>query len=63
MVLTHLDPNTEVHGTYPNSLGGGGGGGKIGVGGVIPHQITLMSPLSNMAEVDQITDRLSWLDQ
>ena len=24
-------------------------------GGVIPHQITLMPPLSHMAEVDQIT--------
>ena len=41
----------------------GGGGGNIGVGGVIPHQITLMSPRSDMAEMDRITGRLSWLDQ
>ena len=58
MVLTHLDPNTKVQGTDPKSLGA-----KIGVGGVIPHEITLMSPLSNMAEMDKITGRLSWLDQ
>ena len=56
MVLVHLDPNTEVHRTYPNW-------GYVGVGGVLPHQITRMSPLSNMAEMDEITGRLSWLDQ
>ena len=38
-------------------------GGNIRVRGVIPHQITLMSPLSHMAEIDQITQRLSCLDQ
>ena len=31
--------------------------------GVIPHKITLMSPFSHMAEIDQITQRLSCLDQ
>ena len=31
-------------------------------GGVIPHQITLMSPLSRMAGMDQITKQLSCLD-
>ena len=31
--------------------------------GVIPHQITLMSPLPHMAEMDQITQQLSCLDQ
>ena len=30
---------------------------------VIPHQITLMSPLSHMAEMDQITRRLSCLEE
>ena len=58
MVVTHLDPNTEVHQKTPR-----GYGGNIGVGGVIPHYTTLMSPLSNMAEMDQITGRLSFLDQ
>ena len=58
MVVTHLDPNTEVHQKTPR-----GYGGNLGVGGVIPHHTTLMSPLSNMAEMDQITGRLSFLDQ
>ena len=38
-------------------------GGNIRAGGVISHQITLMSPLSCMAGMDQITKRLSCLDQ
>ena len=29
----------------------------------MPHQITRMSPLSHMAEMDQIIRRLSCLDQ
>ena len=37
--------------------------GNIRARGVIPHQITLMSPLSHMAEIDKITQRLSCLDQ
>ena len=57
MVLAHLDPNTEVYQTHSK-----GYGGNIGVGGVIPHQITLMSPLFDMAELDQITGRSSCLD-
>ena len=59
MVVTHLSPNTEVHQKKTPR----GDGGNIGVGRVIPHQTTLMSPLSNMAEIDQITGRLSFLDQ
>ena len=35
----------------------------IGFGEVIPQQITLMSPLSEIAEIDQITKRLPCLDQ
>ena len=58
MVVTHLDTNTVVHQKTPR-----GYGGNIGVGGVLPHHTTLMSPLSNMAEMDQITGRLSFLDQ
>ena len=59
MVITDLDPSTEVHQKTPR-----GYGANIGVGGgVIPHHTTLMSPLSNMAEMDQITGRLSFLDQ
>ena len=33
-------------------------GGNVRAGGVIPHQITLMSPLSCMAGMDQMTKRL-----
>ena len=32
-------------------------------GGIIPHQITLLSPLSRMAGMDQMTKRVSCLDQ
>ena len=38
-------------------------GANIRAGGVILHQITLMSPLSCMAGMKQITKRLSCLDQ
>ena len=38
-------------------------GGNIGAGGVIPHQITLLSPFSRMAGMDQMTKRLSCLYQ
>ena len=38
-------------------------GGNIRAGGVIPHQITLMSTLSRMAGMDQMRKRLSCLDQ
>ena len=48
MVLAHLDPNTKVYQTHSK-----GYGDNIGVGGVIPHQVTLMSPLFDMAEIDQ----------
>ena len=58
MVVTHLGPHGEVHQKTPRSYGG-----DVGVGRVIPHQTTFMSPLSNMAEMDQITGRLSFLDQ
>ena len=37
--------------------------GQTAEGGVIPHQITFMSPLPDMAEMDQITGRLSCSDQ
>ena len=37
--------------------------GNIRAGGVIPHQITLMSPLSRMTGMDQMKKRLSCLDQ
>ena len=33
----------------------------MGVKGVIPYQITLMSPFSEMTEMDQITGRLTYL--
>ena len=58
MVVTHLSPNTEVLQKKPR-----GYEANIRVGRVIPHQTTLMSPLSNMAEMDQITGRLSFLDK
>ena len=61
MVVTHLSQNTEVDQKTPKRLSGYGG--NIGVGRVIPHQTTLMTPLSNMAEMDQITGRWSFLDQ
>ena len=56
VVDTHLDPSMEI---YPNTqirL-------NIRMRGVIARQTTLMSPLSYMAEMDQIIRRLSCLDQ
>ena len=58
MVVTHLGPHGDVHQKTPRSYGG-----NIGVGGVIPHYTTLMSLISKMAEMDQITGRLSFLVQ
>ena len=58
MVVTHLDQNTEVHQKTPR-----GYGANIAVGGVIPHHTTPMSLISKMAEMDQITGRLPFLDQ
>ena len=58
MVVTHQGPHGEVHQKTPRSYGG-----DIGVGGVIPHHTTPMSLISKMAEMNQITGRLSFLDQ
>ena len=44
----HLDHNSDVPGTSNTSQK------KTGVGGVIPHQITFMVALSNIAEMKQI---------
>ena len=58
VVETHQDPRIELyHNTREVT------GGNIRARGVIPHQITLRSPLSRMAGVDQITKRLSCFDQ
>ena len=56
VVETHLDPSMEIYQNTP-----GGYRLNTGTGGVIPNQITLMSPISHMA--DQITQRLSCLKQ
>ena len=58
MVLAHLDPNIGVSQTHSK-----GYGSNIGVGGVVHHQITSMSPLFDIAEMDKITGILSDLDQ
>ena len=58
VVETHLDPSMEIYHNTPKS-----NMVNIRARGIIPHQITLMSPLSHMAEIDQITQRLSCLDQ
>ena len=58
VVETHLDPSMDI---YQNNHKGNRA--NIRARGVIPHQITLMSPLSDLAEMDQITQRLSCLDQ
>ena len=57
MFVNHLGPNIVVHQTHPK-----GYGGNIGVVGVMPHQITLMLALSDMAEMDLTTGRLSFLN-
>ena len=54
VVKTHLDPSMEIYQNTPR-----GHMVNIRARGVIPHQITLMSPLPHMAEMDQITRRLS----
>ena len=55
---THQNPRMELyHNTREVT------GGNISAGGVIPHQINLLSPLSRMARMDQMTKRLSCLDQ
>ena len=58
VVDTHLDPSMEIYQKYPISY-------RINIRarGVIPRQITLMSPLSHMTEMDQIIRQLSCLDQ
>ena len=58
MVVTHLGPHIGKRQKNPRSYGG-----NIGVGGVIPHHTTPMSLISKMAEMYQITGRLSFLDQ
>ena len=57
VVDTHLDPSMGIP-KHPISY-------MINIRdrGIIPRQITLMSPLSHMAEMDQIIRRLSCLDQ
>ena len=58
VVETHLDASMEIYQNTPR-------GYRVNTraGGVIPHQITLVSPLSHMADMDQITQRLSCLNQ
>ena len=58
VVDTHLDPSMEI---YQNTSSGYRV--NTGAGGVISHQITLISPIFNMADMDQITQRLSCLKQ
>ena len=57
MVRNDLDTNTEGQQTDPKCLKG-----VIGVKGVIPHQITLMSPFSEITEMDQITGSSTYLE-
>ena len=59
MFVTHISPNTGVHQKHIPK----GYGGNTGVIGEMPYQITLMLPLTDMAEMDRITGRLSYLDQ
>ena len=58
VVDTHLDPSMEIYQNTPISY-------RINIRakGVILRRIILMSPLSHMAEMDQIIRRLSCLDQ
>ena len=58
VVETYIDHSMEIYQKIP-----WGYRVNIRAGGVIPHQITLMSPLSHLAEMDQIIQRLSCLDQ
>ena len=59
VVETHINHSMEIYQNTPMRLQGP----SMRAGGVIPHQITLMSPLSHMAEMDEITQQLSCLDQ
>ena len=61
VVETHPDPRMELYHNTPRDYRVIQG--NITAGGVIPHRITLMSPLSRMAGMDQITQRVSCLDQ
>ena len=58
VVETRLDSSMEIYQNTQKS-----NRVNIRARGIIPHQITLMSPLSHMAEMDQITQQLSCLDQ
>ena len=58
VVETRLDPSLETYQNTPISCRV-----NIRARGVIPHPIILMSTLSHMAEMDQITRPLSCLDQ
>ena len=51
VVETHLDPSMEIYQNTPR-------GYRVNTraGGVIPHQIILVSPLSHMADMVQITN-------
>ena len=55
VVETHIDHSMEIYQKTP-------WGYRANIR-AIPHQITLMSPLYHMAEMDQIIYRLSCLDQ
>ena len=59
VVETHQDPRMELYRHTPRNYRGR----NIRAGGVILHLITLLSPLSRIAGMDQITKRLSCLDQ
>ena len=58
VVETRLDSSMEIYQNTQKS-----NRVNIRARGIIPHQITLMSTLSHMAKMDQITQRLSCLDQ
>ena len=58
IVETQLDTNNELYQTYPNRLQG-----WYRVWRGYTQQITHMSPLFEIAEIDQITKRLPCLDQ
>ena len=57
MVRNDLDTNTKVQRTHPSAKRD-----IIRVKGVIPYQITLMSPFSAITEMDQITGSLTYLE-
>ena len=58
VIEAHLDPRMELYHNTKEVTGG-----NIRAGGVIPHQITLVSSLSHMAGKDQILQLISCLDQ